>query len=72
VDGLLVGDVLSGYASWTARLLAEGGNLHGGYAGQADGRRLKDVRAKLRRRLAENGPWWAAPAGMREDSPRDR
>jgi hypothetical protein len=61
-DGALVGFATADfYWRWTAKLLTHAGERTGGYADVVTAGSLRELRAALRERLAEKGPWWVMP-----------
>lgn len=62
-NGVLVGFATADfYRRWTAKLLTQAGNRNSGYADVVIKASLRELRAALRDRLAEKGPWWTTPA----------
>ena len=60
---LQVGHVLGEYWLWRAYLWPVAGDFTTGPSGeQVTGRRLADVREKLRERVEAKGPWWSETA----------
>jgi hypothetical protein len=60
-DGILVGFATADFwMDWTAKLLTHAGERGGGYADVVTAASLRELRAALRERLAEKGPWWQA------------
>ena len=59
-DGVLVGTAMADfYLRWTARLWVVAEQRDTGKAGIVERDSLRDLRAELRRRVEEEGPWWA-------------
>ena len=64
---LQVGTVLGEYWNWRAYLWPVADDFTGQLSGeQVTGKRLADVRAKLRAQVAEAGPWWSDLAATEE------
>ena len=63
VDGYTVGWVLGRYRDWEATLwpVPDERPGHPDTCETVTARRLSDLRTELRRRLAEDGPWWVEP-----------
>lgn len=62
-DGLKVGHCVAGFSSWTAYLWCKPGDNFTGYGDVPVSRpRLADLRAELRERVENKGPWWSETA----------